>query len=449
MGDFNESSGMTESEDVLIKLCRTTFLSLWSYPNVYKDQFQHGRSGDGKEICDLLVVCGDDIIIFSDKRCEFGESPDLHLNWTRWYRRSIHSSAKQLMGARRWIRTYPSRIFTDKDCTNPLPIDLPEIANARFHLVVVASGAKAACQSAISGSGSLILNPNVKGKSHVADDAIPFVVGEVVPEKDFIHVLDEVSLQILLQELDTVTDFVDYLTRKEVFIRSEKLNYALGEENLLAHYLQTLKDGIRHDFDFPDNIEGVVIEDGSWNAYCNSGAVLRKNVADLKSYLWDDLIEHFIVHVTNGALTHSTVDSLSHFEAGVRLMAKESRLGRRILADAWISQLDAASDDQISIRVVTSKDQTSTVYVFLRMPRAFVKANIGYAEFRRKYLSSYLFTVPRKFPKAQWIVGIGTDSDYRPEQSHDIAVLDSAKMTDKCQWALKTSHRKALQNQPL
>jgi hypothetical protein len=33
-----------------------------SYPNLFYDKKQ-GGVGDGKELCDLLVVCGDDIII--------------------------------------------------------------------------------------------------------------------------------------------------------------------------------------------------------------------------------------------------------------------------------------------------------------------------------------------------------------------------------------------------
>ena len=112
-------------------------------------------------------------------------------------------------------------------------------------------------------------------------------------------------------------------------------------------------------------------------------------------------------------------------------MASESRLNRRFLADAWIDQLKSAPDDQVSIRTFFCKEGATTVYVFLRMPRAFVKIDVGYAEFRRKYLSGYLFTVPRKFPAARWIVGIATDSDYHPGQSHDAAVLDVSKMADE------------------
>ena len=41
-----------------------SFLKLWSYPNLYNK--------NRKELCDLLVVCGDVAVIFSDKYINFG-----------------------------------------------------------------------------------------------------------------------------------------------------------------------------------------------------------------------------------------------------------------------------------------------------------------------------------------------------------------------------------------
>ena len=89
---------VTPSEGYLRKLCKRTFLSLWSYPNPFRDQA--GGAQDGKEICDLLVVFENDVIIFSDKHCEFPNSADLDLDWARWYRRAVEKSARQLVGCR-------------------------------------------------------------------------------------------------------------------------------------------------------------------------------------------------------------------------------------------------------------------------------------------------------------------------------------------------------------
>src|SRR5438477_13146594 len=48
--------GVTAAERYLAELCRRSFLSLWSYPAVFRDQGHRGGNGDGKEVCDLLVV---------------------------------------------------------------------------------------------------------------------------------------------------------------------------------------------------------------------------------------------------------------------------------------------------------------------------------------------------------------------------------------------------------
>ena len=62
---ISRADGITDSERYLKKLCERTFLSLWSYPNVYRDQGGAAK-GDGKEVCDLLVVFENHIIMFSD-----------------------------------------------------------------------------------------------------------------------------------------------------------------------------------------------------------------------------------------------------------------------------------------------------------------------------------------------------------------------------------------------
>ena len=45
-----KSSGTTPSERYLAHLCKGTFLNLWSYPNIFRDQKRHKGRGDGKEL---------------------------------------------------------------------------------------------------------------------------------------------------------------------------------------------------------------------------------------------------------------------------------------------------------------------------------------------------------------------------------------------------------------
>jgi hypothetical protein len=85
---------------------------MWSYPHLYKDQGKK-RGGDGKELCDLLVVFGEHLLIFSDKDIELREDADTAIAWSRWYRKAVLDSAGQVFGAERWLREHPDRVFTD------------------------------------------------------------------------------------------------------------------------------------------------------------------------------------------------------------------------------------------------------------------------------------------------------------------------------------------------
>ncbi|MEO0058065.1 MAG: hypothetical protein RIT17_1538, partial [Pseudomonadota bacterium] len=101
------------------------------------------RKGQGKELCDLLAVCGDDVLVFSDKEITWPNG-DLETAWRRWYRRAVTSSVKQIRGAERWIRTHPHRVFIDAECKTQLPVNLPSPDKLRIHGIAVTSGSEPA-----------------------------------------------------------------------------------------------------------------------------------------------------------------------------------------------------------------------------------------------------------------------------------------------------------------
>ncbi len=137
---------------------------------------------EGKELCDLLVVFGNDVIIFSDKVCAFPNTGDIELDWNRWYKRAVLQSAKQAWGAERWIRDYPNRIFLDRNCNIPFPFALPDKSQMKIHIVIVAHDASARCRKEYGGSGSLMLHyslpPNTSAK--------PFAISDLDKIKTFV-----------------------------------------------------------------------------------------------------------------------------------------------------------------------------------------------------------------------------------------------------------------------
>src|SRR6266853_4448680 len=186
------AEGVTDAERYLAKLCKRSFLSLWSYPGVFRDQGRVDGKGDGKEVCDLLVVFDNHIIIFSDKDCQFQDGVGLKVAWARWFKKAVLASAKQVWGAERWIRGFPTRLFLDRKCTKPFPIELPKPDEAIFHRVVVAHDASRACKAVLGGSGSLMLDNGLVGDAHLT--SMPFMIGRLHESRGYVHVFDDITL---------------------------------------------------------------------------------------------------------------------------------------------------------------------------------------------------------------------------------------------------------------
>jgi hypothetical protein len=163
--------GLNETERLVFELCTKSFLSLWSYAN------PQGKT-PGKELCDILVVCEPDVIIFSVKEVIFAEEGNEEVNQARWFKRAIEDSVKQIYGAERWLNS-ASHVIR-KDGTSGLP--LPTLAVRRLHRIAVALGGKGKVWKSFGDFG-----------------------------KGFVHVFDERSLEVVMSELDTITDFIKYL----------------------------------------------------------------------------------------------------------------------------------------------------------------------------------------------------------------------------------------------
>src|SRR5262249_8137215 len=103
----------------------------------------------------------------------------------------------------------------------------------------------------------------------------------------------DTTLDALLYTLNTIKDFVEYLTRKERFITAGKLVFAAGEEDLLAYYLRKVGPDGWHDFILPEGTDAILIDEGLWLDYQQHPQRLAQMQADQISYAWDRLIERF------------------------------------------------------------------------------------------------------------------------------------------------------------
>jgi len=421
------SDGITDAERYLKRLCDRSFLSLWSYSGVCRDQSAIGGS-QGKEVCDLLVVFDDHVIIFSDKNCEFPDTGNLELDWRRWFRRAVMKSAKQIWGAERWMKSHPDRLFLDLDCTQHLPISIPDPSATHFHRIVVAHSATERCRAELGGSGSLMIVPGLVGEDHCAsfdEGGRPFAVGQLSPAKGYVHIFDDISLGIVLQTLDTVTDFVSYLVRKEEFVCSGKLVAAAGEEDLLGYYLKHLNEHEEHDFVVPPEYDCIIIDEGLWWDFIHSPERRAQLAADQISYRWDALIESFSKHILENTQYYTTHPRIDDSERIIRFLARESRTRRRLLAGSLLELIERTPESYKATRVVLPSRGSDPYYIFLLLPNIHATSYAEYREVRRKLLEAYCLVTKLRFPDALDIVGIATETGLSKSRSEDALYLDA------------------------
>jgi hypothetical protein len=457
MDKIHRGTGVTPSERILADLGDQTFLNLWSYPNLFIDKKKNGR-GDGKELCDLLIVCGGDVIIFSDKTIAWQDDKPIEIAWPRFYRKAVVDSVEQIRGADRWITQFPERIFTDPRCTQRLPISLPADDEKRVHGIVVAGGAYKACQNYTKDdSGSFMIAPFLKGDMHVdftIPGFLPFSIGDPHPDGMFIHVFDDVSIKTVLRHLDTISDFTRYLNKRAAYIRSGQLIMAHGEEELLGRYLTVAAHTGKHDFEpkrkkkFLKHLS-VTIQ-GEWSTYLFSNECFSKTLADEVSYVWDRVINLFVQNVIDGtsvAILGET-PSASQSERALRFMALESRFSRRLLGEAVSGALKAAGEakqdrfTRLMLPTAASNDPTlAYVLMILAYPTGLDAADglpRGYEQYREaraSMLQAYCLVLLSEQRQLKTAVGIAVDASSmqtgRPGGSEDLVALRVDEWTDQ------------------
>ena len=283
-------SAQNESEAYVASLSQRSFLSLWSYPNPV------GKKG--KELCDLLVVCGENIAIISIKDIRLSDHPDERVRVERWAKKALDGSFKQIAGAERWL----SEQDAVTDVEGARGVALPPADARRVYRVALAFG----------GQGQAVLPQGNQGDG-------------------FAHSMDEGAFDVLIRELDTATDFFDYLRRKERFLSTSQVLFEGREEDLLAAYLMNNRS-------FPDEATLVVLGEGIWEAFEQSAEYAARAQANAISVVWDSVIEEHIEGLRSGprppapAFVESAQTPLEA-EKSLRVMAQEDRYWRRVLSE--------------------------------------------------------------------------------------------------------------------
>ncbi|MGV8092267.1 MAG: hypothetical protein AB2L24_10435 [Mangrovibacterium sp.] len=359
---------MTPSEKFVSELCEKSFLPFWSFPSPL------GKKN--KELCDVLVVCENSIIIISIKDIKVSEHSDENIRYERWQKKAILSSIDQIYGAERFLKNGNEITLSDKITK----IQLPPHPNREIFRIAIAFGGK---------------------------KEYPLETGEF--GSGFVHVFDEQSTFTVLSELDTITDFVNYLKAKEKFLANKTIMVP-REIDFLALYLKTTLE-----FDFiPDT---VVLDEGMWEDYLEDDEYKYWQKEIPQSYVWDEIVSQLhAIHIKD----KKDYTLVSDLERATRIIALEPRINRIELGMCLID----AIEKKVRGRMMPPLDGSDHSYVF--MPLSYKNW-----ESKEKELQLRCLVARKESKNAPKVIGIAIGKSSTNEHIFDIAYFDIPELNEE------------------
>ena len=414
-------SAITSTEQVLHDLCTRSFLSYWSFPNPYRSE-----GGVAKEMCDALVVCDKYVIVFSDKGIGFPAGA-LNVAWARWMNKSVKASVKQLQGAYRFLQFPQPAIFADHSLKRKIRVDIAPPADREIHLVSIANGATVAAWQHFGSEISTLMITN----DPLVDR--PFTLGNVSSGGEFVHVFTDASLSLVMREFDTLIDLVAYLRNRKKFIQGSTPFTVAGEEELISLYFRGYDDRSKsHDMQraLPRNTHDYtsVTLHGYWDDLIARPEYKARVEANHVSYDWDKLIERFAKHQIEGTGTSEKPPEIGNHEGGLRYMALESRVHRRMLAEGIVAAYEAFPSDRNFLSRSIISPGAETIYVFIQLARGEGQQYAEHRSQRRTLLQIYACSLLERQSTAARVVGIAVDPSGQGhgQYSEDMILVDRA-----------------------
>lgn len=310
--DLNEKGNI--GEDAVNRLAFDTYLRYWCYPGP-KDE-----KGSKKEICDLLILFQETAIIISVKNYAFKG------NYERYFRLTLDKAVAQIAGAERKLFSGDHIYISHKD-----------LGEMQFD------------KSKYSVIHRIIVNHNASPMFYPA--------GRNSSVGKYIHIFNWDAFLGLVIELDTIPDFIAYLSEREKVFTNRDVTIMIGQENdwtppiqqAFANYnsnrelsdnlllvsgneLDLLADYFWHVRKFHDHFysrranAGSIQIDGKWERYLQQQEVQNKKMADRDSYFIDEFVKREVLYTTTPL----------NLEIAVELLAL-SRFERRILGSQILS----------------------------------------------------------------------------------------------------------------
>jgi len=330
--------------------------------------YENPKWSDGKELCDLLVVFDDVAVIWQIKDLKKGRVG-------KYNQREVEKNLRQLNGAKR-------RLF---ELNDSIELENPRRGKELFNPTSIK---EAYLISALVGEG---------------EDYFEFVK----KNKDkTIHVFDKEAVETILNELDTIKDFIQYLKEKEDFLSADnQITLLGGEKELLAYYLMNERN-----FKRLGKYDGILIDEGCWEDLQKKPEYLAKKEENKISYGWDSIINR--AHTCGG-----------EYELIARELAKADRFQRRVLSKNFFEahiRADSKKKENFYQRII-KVDGITYCFVF---------ANAPSREHRKNLLSNVCFVARDFYKENKKVIGIATEMKILPECSYDFCLLDFPEWTN-------------------
>jgi len=354
------------AEQLVQELAERSFLTDWCYPNP--------RLPDGKELCDLLVVFDTTAIIWQIK--------DLEVDKEGAFKASdLEKNLRQLSGARRQLFDLKTKVELSNPRRGAETLDAAKIKD--FHLI------------------SVILGPSDRVASHPMR-----FLEEIKGHLAHIFVLN--FTELVLKELDTVSDFCEYLRALESIAPDARMVLDGGEEELLAHYLAKGRT-----FQFLDPTKVNFVHEGAWDVLKKSEGYLQWKQENEVSYFWDQLID----------MAHEGSQEEPRYERVARELARSNRLDRRLLAKTFIEGHEKAHQERRNnvYRRVFDFEGLTYCFVYMHNP---VKREV-----RKNVLGHTCFVARGKFPSNSKVIGAATEMKLDLGHTFDFCLLQKDDWT--------------------
>jgi len=370
------------------RIAFSSFIEHWCYPSP-KDE-----SGDKKEICDLLILFGENLIIISVKNYEFKDF------YSRYFRRTIEKAVKQIYGAERKLLNSDRDIFIKHPNRDIERFPSEKIRNIYRVIINLGEGVR----------------------------FYPF--NQETKDEKFITLLDKEAFQTIVRELDTIPDFLEYLQKRELLFADKTVTILPGDEDdfpaetaqqffeyaqnqfnpnekksilisgtehdILAHYLKNERT-------FPEYIQskeynGMFVQlDGNWTDFNQRQQVKEKRELDKNSYFLDELVKREILNNHN----ENSIDLAT-------AIMSFNRFNRRVISNNFLQFFDTYKDAKGNFlaRRYTDFDGTGIVFAFYpqEMPQEMVNTLLGIALDSFSVYSNY---------KSQSMIMIATTNEFK------------------------------------